>query len=56
MFNSIGSILPQVQAGNVRALAVTTSERVAAVPNLPTVGEAGVPGFDVSSWFALLPQ
>jgi tripartite-type tricarboxylate transporter receptor subunit TctC len=53
MFNSMGSILPQVQAGAVRGLAVTTREKVAAVPSLPTVAQSGVPGFDVSSWFAI---
>ena len=35
----------------MRALAVTTKERVPVVPDLPTIAEAGVPGFDVSSWF-----
>ena len=35
----------------MRGLAVTTAKRVPAVPELPTIAEAGVPGFDVSSWF-----
>ena len=35
----------------MRALAVTTRERVAIVPDMPTIAESGVPGFDVSSWF-----
>jgi tripartite-type tricarboxylate transporter receptor subunit TctC len=52
MFNSIASVLPLVQSGTVRGLAVTTLDRVAAAPDLPTISEAGVPGFDVSSWFA----
>jgi tripartite-type tricarboxylate transporter receptor subunit TctC len=52
MFDNVSSILPQVRGGNVRGLAVTTANRVPAVPELPTIAEAGVPGFDVSSWFA----
>ena len=46
--------LPQVKAGRVRALAVTSRERLAAEPHIPTVAESGVPGFDVSSWHALI--
>ena len=46
--------LPQVKAGRVRALAVTSRERLAAEPAIPTVAESGVPGFDVSSWHALI--
>jgi tripartite-type tricarboxylate transporter receptor subunit TctC len=46
--------LPQVKAGRVRALAVTSRERLAAEPQIPTVAESGVPGFDVSSWHALI--
>jgi len=40
-----------VKAGSVRGLAVTTKERVAVVPDIPTIAEQGVPGFDVMSWF-----
>jgi tripartite-type tricarboxylate transporter receptor subunit TctC len=50
-FDNMPSIIGHVRAGAVRALAVTTKERVAVVPDLPTIAEAGVPGFDVSSWF-----
>jgi tripartite-type tricarboxylate transporter receptor subunit TctC len=53
MFNLLPSSLPQVRAGRLRGLAVTTPERVALAPDLPTVAEAGVPGFDVSSWVGL---
>jgi tripartite-type tricarboxylate transporter receptor subunit TctC len=52
MFNSAGSVLGHVRAGRVRGLAVTTLTRAPFAPELPTVAEAGVPGFDVSSWFA----
>jgi tripartite-type tricarboxylate transporter receptor subunit TctC len=50
-FDSMPSIIGHVRAGAVRALAVTTKERVPVVPDLPTIAEAGVSGFDVSSWF-----
>ena len=50
-FDNMPSIIGHVRAGAVRALAVTTRERVPVVPDLPTIAEAGVPGFDVSSWF-----
>lgn len=42
--------LPQMRAGKLKALAVTTSQRVAAAPNLPTMAEAGVPGVDIVDW------
>ena len=45
--------LPQVQAGSIRAYAVTDSKRIAAVPDVPTVDEAGLPGFHVSLWSGL---
>jgi tripartite-type tricarboxylate transporter receptor subunit TctC len=47
------SSLPPIQGGKLRGLAVTTAKRTPAVPNLPPIAEAGVPGFDVSSWYAL---
>lgn len=50
-FDNMPSIIGHVRAGAVRALAVTTKERVPLVPDMPTVAESGVPGFDVSSWF-----
>jgi tripartite-type tricarboxylate transporter receptor subunit TctC len=46
--------LPQVKAGRLRALAVTTPERVPAEPNLPTVAESGVPGYEVTNWHGLI--
>jgi tripartite-type tricarboxylate transporter receptor subunit TctC len=51
IFDNMPSILSHVKAGTLRALAVTTRERVAATPELPTIAESGVPGFDVFSWF-----
>jgi tripartite-type tricarboxylate transporter receptor subunit TctC len=53
MFDNVTSILPHVMAGGARGLAVTTAQRLPAAPTLPTLIEAGVPGFDVSSWFGM---
>jgi tripartite-type tricarboxylate transporter receptor subunit TctC len=53
IFDNVASVLPQVMAGNARALAVTTAKRIDVAPNVPTLLEAGLAGFDVSSWFAL---
>src|SRR4249920_3535397 len=53
MFNNIGAVLPLIQAGKLRALAVTTAKRSPAAPELPPIAESGVPGFDVSSWYAV---
>ena len=44
------AVLPHVNAGKLRSLAVSTARRVSAVPDLPTIAESGVPGFDVSAW------
>jgi len=46
--------LPQVKAGRLRALAVTTLERVPAEPSIPTVAESGVPGYEVTNWHGLI--
>ncbi len=47
------SAMPYVRAGKLRALGVTSSRRSVAVPELPTIAEAGVPGFESSGWFAI---
>jgi tripartite-type tricarboxylate transporter receptor subunit TctC len=47
---------PHIASGRLAALAVTTSRRIAAMPDLPTMAEAGVPGFAVDPWFAMLAQ
>ncbi|MBC7781630.1 MAG: tripartite tricarboxylate transporter substrate binding protein [Proteobacteria bacterium] len=54
MFASLSSALPQVRAGKLRALAVTSAQRQPTLPDVPTVIEAGVPGFDVVVWYALV--
>ena len=46
--------LPQVKAGRVRAIAVTTPERVAAAPDVPTAAESGVPGYEVTNWHGMI--
>src|SRR6202008_3707976 len=53
-FAVMASGLPLVQSGQLRALGVTTAERGAAAPDIPTSAEAGVPGYDTSSWFAFV--
>ena len=53
LFVSIPSVLPHVQAGRVRALAVSTLMRSASAPDVPTVAESGYPGFEYSNWNAL---
>jgi tripartite-type tricarboxylate transporter receptor subunit TctC len=53
MFDNLPSSMPHIKAGRLRALAVTSLKRSAALPDLPTIAEAALPGFDASSWFAL---
>jgi tripartite-type tricarboxylate transporter receptor subunit TctC len=53
MFDNLPSAIGQVRAGKLRALAVTSSQPVPFAPNVPTVSASGVPGFDVTAWFAL---
>jgi len=52
IFDNVPSIISHVRSGTLRGLAVTTRERIAVMPEMPTIAESGVPGFDVSSWFA----
>jgi tripartite-type tricarboxylate transporter receptor subunit TctC len=55
MFDNLPSAMPHIKAGKLKALAVTSAERSAALPELPTVAEAGpLKGFEASSWFGLL--
>ena len=53
MFDSITSARPHIQAGKLRALGVTSAKRSATLPGVPTIAEAGVPGYEVSPWFAV---
>jgi tripartite-type tricarboxylate transporter receptor subunit TctC len=52
--DSIGSSIPQIRAGRLRALAVTTPERLKVLPDIPTVAESGFPDFDASAWYGVL--
>src|SRR5262245_6734143 len=51
MFNNTGAVIPLIQGSKLRGLAVTSGKRWPGVPHLPTISEAGVPGFDVTSWY-----
>jgi tripartite-type tricarboxylate transporter receptor subunit TctC len=53
MFDNLASSLGQIRAGKVRALAVTTAKRSSLAPELPTIAESGLPGFDISTWFGI---
>jgi len=53
IFNQVQTVLPQWKAGKVRLLGVTTRSRVSAVPDVPTIAEAGVPGYESYTWFGL---
>jgi tripartite-type tricarboxylate transporter receptor subunit TctC len=53
MFDNLASSLGQIRAGKVKALAVTTARRSALAPDLPTIAESGLPGFDISTWFGV---
>jgi tripartite-type tricarboxylate transporter receptor subunit TctC len=53
MFSSAVAMLPQVKAGRLRAIAMTGSKRSAAIPNIPTVAESGVPGYETGSWYGI---
>jgi tripartite-type tricarboxylate transporter receptor subunit TctC len=53
MFDNLPSALPQIKAGRLRALAVTSTTRARALPDVPTIAEAGVPGYAAASWFGI---
>lgn len=54
MFDTVSSALPQINAGKTRALAVTTAKRSSALPDVPTLNETVLPGFDFGTWFGIL--
>jgi len=53
-FSSTATAMPHVQAGKLRAIAVTSAKRIPALPDVPTVAESGVPGYDVILWHGLI--
>ncbi len=53
MFDNLANAMAQVKGGKLRALAVTTAKRSSLAPDLPTMAEAGLPGFDISTWYGL---
>ena len=56
MFDNIVAAMPQIKSGALKAIAVTSSQRSSSLPNLPTVAESGIPGFEAVSWIgALVP-
>ena len=54
MFDNLPSVLPFIKSGRLKPLAVSSAARSRALPEIPTVAESGVPGFDVTVWFAVL--
>ena len=54
IFDSLSSSLPQIQAGKFRAIAISTQKRSRVLPDIPTIHEQGIKGFDVSVWYAIL--
>jgi tripartite-type tricarboxylate transporter receptor subunit TctC len=54
IFDTITAILPHVQSGGVRAIAVTTTKRSLSLPDLPTIAESGLPGYDANTWGGIL--
>lgn len=53
MFDNLPSAMPHIKSGGLRAIAITTAKRSATLPDLPSIAESGVPGYDASSWFGL---
>ncbi len=54
MFSNVSAVIGNVTAGQLRALAVTSAQRIPVAPELPTIAESGLPGFEVATWFALV--
>ena len=54
MFDQIFTTLPHIRSGKLRGLGVTTEQRSPAAPEIPTIAEAGVPGYNITTWHGLL--
>jgi tripartite-type tricarboxylate transporter receptor subunit TctC len=53
-FSTVAVARPHIQSGRIRGLGVTTAKRTPALPNIPTIAESGVPGYEVSGWYGLM--
>jgi tripartite-type tricarboxylate transporter receptor subunit TctC len=53
-FDTVTPVLPHIKAGKLRPLAVTTAKRSSALPDVPTLDEAGLKGFNIGTWFGVL--
>jgi tripartite-type tricarboxylate transporter receptor subunit TctC len=53
-FNVVAGTLPHVKSGRLRAIAVTSARRMASEPDIPTVAESGVPGYEVNQWYGII--
>ena len=53
MMSSVPSALGQIKSGKVRPIAVSSAKRIAVLPNVPTIGESGYPGFNIGTWYGL---
>jgi tripartite-type tricarboxylate transporter receptor subunit TctC len=54
VFATTASAIPQIRAGRIKGIAVTTAKRSALMPELPTIAEAGLPGFDANNWYGIV--
>jgi tripartite-type tricarboxylate transporter receptor subunit TctC len=54
VFASVASVLPQIKAGKIRGIAVTAAKRSALMPDLPTIAETGLPGYEAKNWYGML--
>lgn len=54
LFTSTGAAMPHIKAGRIKALGVTTAKRTPALPEVPTIAETGLPGFQVDGWYAVM--
>jgi tripartite-type tricarboxylate transporter receptor subunit TctC len=54
LFDTVSAVLGQVQSGDLKPIAVTGKDRFPAVPNVPSVAESGLPGYDVTTWYGLI--
>src|ERR1700741_4425796 len=54
LFTGIPPVMSEIRAGTLRAVGVTSAKRTPSLPDVPTIAEQGIPGFDVSPWFGVL--